>query len=309
MGMYPENDQIVADAVNTDTSACSASEVGFVSIIVPAYNEENGIGDTVEQIRNIMSESIYDYEIILVDDGSTDHTLERARSAGVRVVRHDVNRGYGASLKTGIRAAKGDWIVITDADGTYPNDRIPDLLKYAGEYDMVVGARTGDAARIPLVRRPAKWVLAKLANYLSETRIPDLNSGLRVFRKALVNRFARILPSGFSFTTTITLSSLCNGYRVKYIPIAYYKRTGKSKIKPIRDTYNFFMLIVRTTLYFNPLKVFLPAGFVLGMLGLGKMAHEIFVGGGLAETSVLLVLAAFQTVALGLLADMIDKRL
>ena len=309
MDVYPESDQIMTIEPHPDMPSRPVSEVGFVSIVVPAYNEENGIGDTVEQIRDIMSESVYDYEIILVDDGSTDHTLERARSAGVRVVRHDVNRGYGASLKTGIRAAKGDWIVITDADGTYPNDRIPDLLKYAGEYDMVVGARTGDAARIPLVRRPAKWVLAKLANYLSETRIPDLNSGLRVFRKALVNRFARILPSGFSFTTTITLSSLCNGYRVKYIPIAYYKRTGKSKIKPIRDTYNFFMLIVRTTLYFNPLKVFLPAGFVLGMLGLGKMAHEILIGGGLAETSVLLILAAFQTVALGLLADMIDKRL
>ena len=174
---------------------------------------------------------------------------------------------------------------------------------------MVVGARTGDAARIPLIRRPAKWLLAKLANYLAETQIPDYNSGLRVFRKDVAMRFFKILPSGFSFTTTITLSALCHGYRVKYTPIAYYHRTGHSKIKPIRDTYRFFMLIVRTTVYFNPLKVFMPIGFTLFGLGMIKLVHEIITAGGLAETSVLLLLAAFQTVALGLLADMIDKRL
>ena len=212
-------------------------------------------------------------------------------------------------MKTGIRAANGDWILITDADGTYPHDRIPDLLRHVGDHDMVVGARTGDAARIPLLRRPAKWVLAKLANYLAETRIPDLNSGLRVFRKELALRFARILPSGFSFTTTITLASLCHGYRVKYMPIAYHKRTGRSKIKPIRDTYNFTMLIVRTTLYFNPLKIFMPAGMFLFLAGLGKMAYEVVTAGGVAEMSILLILAAFQTVAIGMLADMIDKRL
>jgi len=280
-----------------------------VTIIIPAVDEEDGISSTIDDVRHTMSASAYDYELIVVDDGSTDQTLQRARACGARVIRHDVNRGYGASLKTGIRAAKGDWIVITDADGTYPNDRIPDLLRYAGEHDMVVGARTGGAAKIPLIRRPAKWVLSKLANYLAETRIPDLNSGLRVFRKSVAQRFDRILPPGFSFTTTITLSSLCHGYRVKYIPIDYYKRTGRSKIKPVRDTINFLMLIVRTTLYFNPLRVFLPAGFIVFLLGVAKLAHEIAIGGGLAETSVLLLLGAFQTVALGLLADMIDKRL
>ena len=283
--------------------------VGMVSIIIPAYDEEEGIIESVNGVRDVMAESHYDYEIIVVDDGSTDKTSERVRSTGSRVVRHDENRGYGASLKTGIRASKGDWIVITDADSTYPADRIPDLLRDAGEYDMVVGARVGGAAKIPLIRRPAKWVLAQVANYLAETKIPDYNSGLRVFRKALAYKFFKILPQGFSFTTTITLCSLCHGFRVKYIPINYFKRKGKSKIHPIKDTYRFFMLIVRTTVYFNPLRVFMPLGIILGTLGMGKLAHEIIVTGGLAETSVLLLLGAFQTIALGLIADMINKRI
>ena len=284
-------------------------ELGMVSIIIPAYNEENAIVETIDQVRDVMSASQYDYELIIVDDGSTDLTGERARKAGARVVDHEENQGYGAGLKTGIVAAKGDWIVITDADGTYPNDRIPDLLSEAGPYDMVVGARVGDAAKIPLIRRPAKWALAQFANFLAETKIPDYNSGLRVFRKDLAKRFFKILPQGFSFTTTITLSSLTNGYRVKYIPIAYYERTGKSKIKPIRDTYRFFMLILRTTVYFNPLKVFMPISFVLFSMGIVKLAHEIYTAGGVAETSIFLILASFQMAALGLLADMIDKRL
>ena len=196
-----------------------------------------------------------------------------------------------------------------DADLTYPADRIPDLLRDAGEYDMVVGARVGSAAKIPLIRRPAKWALSKVANYLAETKIPDYNSGLRVFRKDLALKFFKILPQGFSFTTTITLCSLCHGFRVKYISIDYYKRAGKSKIHPIKDTYRFFMLIVRTTVYFNPLRVFMPIGTVLGTLGMAKLAHEIIVTGGLAETSVLLLLASFQTIALGLIADMINKRI
>lgn len=292
---------------NTDTNI--PKELGLVSIVIPAYNEENAIVETIHQVREVMSASQYDYELIIVNDGSTDKTGEKARQAGARAINHEVNQGYGASLKTGILAAKGDWVVITDADGTYPNDRIPDLLKEAGPNDMVVGARVGDAAKIPLIRRPAKWALAQFANYLAETKIPDYNSGLRVFRKDMAKRFFKILPSGFSFTTTITLSSLTNGYRVKYIPIAYYERTGKSKIKPIRDTYRFFMLIVRTTVYFNPLKVFMPLSFILFSMGIAKMAHEVITAGGLAETSIFLILASFQMAALGLLADMIDKRI
>ena len=309
MDVYHESDQIAAAIALAEEDPMATPDLGLITVIVPAYDEEDAIAETIAQVREAMAGSAYDHELIVVDDGSSDCTAERARALGARVICHDANRGYGASLKTGIRASKGGWIVITDADGTYPNKRIPDLIEHAGENEMVVGARTGDAARIPLIRRPVKWLLAKLANYLAETKIPDYNSGLRVFRKDLALRFFRILPSGFSFTTTITLASLSQGYRVKYVPIAYHKRTGKSKIKPVRDTYNFFMLIVRTVLYFNPLRVFMPAGFALFAMGIAKLIHEIVTGGGIAETSVLLLLAAFQTVALGLLADMIDTRL
>ncbi|MDP6088445.1 MAG: glycosyltransferase family 2 protein, partial [Nitrospinota bacterium] len=159
MDMYPESDQSVAAASLPETPDRPASQIGFVSIVIAAFNEEDGIARTIEDVRRTMSESTHDYEIIIVDDGSEDKTAERTRQAGARLIQHDMNRGYGASLKTGIRAAKGDWIVITDADGTYPNDRIPDLLKYAGENDMVVGARLGGASKIPLIRRPVKWLL------------------------------------------------------------------------------------------------------------------------------------------------------
>ena len=164
-------------------------------------------------------------------------------------------------------------VVITDSDGTYPNDRIPELAAMMTDWDMVVGARTGDEVRVPLVRRPAKWALNMLANVLVETRIPDLNSGLRVFRREVVLRFLPILPNGFSFTTTITLAMLSEGYRVTFVPIDYYARQGRSKIRPVYDTLNFLQLIVRTVLYFNPLRVFLPlslfffgAGLVVGLV-------------------------------------------
>jgi glycosyltransferase involved in cell wall biosynthesis len=304
-----ESEEAVLTLDQDQPSYDETKRIGMVSIVIPAYNEELGIVESVNGVREVMAGSHFDYEIIVVDDGSTDKTSELVRSTGARVVRHEENRGYGAGLKTGIQAAKGDWIVITDADSTYPADRIPDLLRDAGEYDMVVGARVGGAAKIPLIRRPAKWVLAQVANYLAETKIPDYNSGLRVFRKDLALKFFKILPQGFSFTTTITLCSLTHGFRVKYIPIEYFVRKGKSKIHPIKDTYRFFMLIVRTTVYFNPLRVFMPIGAVLGTVGMGKLAHEIIVTGGLAETSVLLLLGSFQTIALGLIADMINKRI
>jgi len=304
-----EGEEAVLTLDRVEPTYEETKSIGMVSIVIPAYNEELGIVESVNGVREVMAKSHYDYEVIVVDDGSTDRTSELVRTTGARVVRHEENRGYGAGLKTGIQAAKGDWIVITDADSTYPADRIPDLLHDAGEYDMVVGARVGGAAKIPLIRRPAKWVLAKIANYLAETKIPDYNSGLRVFRKDLALKFFKILPQGFSFTTTITLCSLTHGFRVRYIPIEYFVRKGKSKIHPIKDTYRFFMLIVRTTVYFNPLRVFMPIGAVLGTLGMGKLAHEIIVTGGLAETSVLLLLGSFQTIALGLIADMINKRI
>ena len=205
-----------------------------------------------------MSGFPYEFEILVVDDGSKDRTAEEARATGVRVVQHRQNRGYGEALKTGIRHARFERIAIIDADGSYPPQEIPRLAALLDDAEMVVGARTGPNAAIPLIRRPAKKALTMLASYLTGVTIPDLNSGLRLFRRALAIEFFDLLPSKFSFTTTITLAALNSGYLVEYVEVDYYARTGKSKIRPIQDTFNFTMLILRMTLIFRPLKVYLP---------------------------------------------------
>lgn len=277
-----------------------------MTILIPAYNEERGIGPVLEQVKQLGLRG----EIIVVNDGSEDHTFESARAIdGIKVLRHDVNRGYGQSLKTGILESTCDVIVITDADGTYPNETIPMLLRFIQSYDMVVGARTGKKVKIPILRRPAKRFLNVLANYLAGVEIPDLNSGLRVFRKDVVREFFHILPAGFSFTTTITLAMLSNGYRVKYVPIDYHQREGKSKINPIRDTLGFTSLIVRTTLYFNPLKVFMPLSGFIVLLAIGLLVYSKFVLQRVMDISVIVLLsAALQIAVIGMLADLIDKR-
>lgn len=278
-----------------------------VAVVIPAFNEEKAIGGVLDGLRDALARSGRPFEIIVVDDGSSDRTAEVARGRGVTVVAHGVNRGYGASLKSGIRASRAPYVMIIDADGTYPSDAVLKLLAAAEQHDMVVGARTGSRVHIPLIRRPAKWLLTRLAIYLSETNIPDLNSGLRVFRRDHALRYFPILPSGFSFTTSITLAMLCNDGRVAYIPIDYEKRTGSSKIRPIHDTLNFFMLILRTILYFNPLKVFIPPSLlILAACGV-SLGWDVFARQDLTEKTLILLFAGVQLLALGLLADMISK--
>jgi glycosyltransferase involved in cell wall biosynthesis len=283
---------------------------GHVSIIIPAYNEIGSITHTIEEIDRVMKSQDYVYEVVVVDDGSTDGTAEMVKNQpSARIIQHPCNRGYGASLKTGIKNARGEIILIIDADSTYPVEKIPLLLSQMNEYDMVVGARTSKDAKIQLVRRPAKWVLSVLANYLSGTRIPDLNSGLRAFKKEIALKFFDILPDQFSFTTTITLGMICNGYTIKYEPIAYHRRVGKSKISPIRDTSNFILLIVRTVMYFNPLKIFLPISLFLAVLGTAMLCYDIFVIRNIGDKTVLLFSMALLIGAIGLLADLIVKKI
>ncbi len=277
-----------------------------VSIVIPAYNETGGIRPTLDRL--LAATRDLDVEILVVDDGSTDDTAAQAEAAGVRVLRHDQNRGYGAALKTGIRNARADVICITDADGTYPNERIPELFALMDRYDMVVGARTGANVAIPLVRKPAKKMLNVLANLLSGQRIPDLNSGLRLFRRSVAEKYMHFLPSGFSFTTTITMAMLNDDYLVKFVPIDYFHREGRSKIRAFRDTYNFVMLILRVTMYFKPLKIFLPVSVLLGLASGASLVYDVNSTMGLSDKTVILSLATGLVFLVGLLADAVANR-
>lgn len=286
-----------------------------VSLIIPCYNEENAIAEVLDQTAKAIEALPVPYEIIVVDDGSKDRTADKVDTERFRLIRHPRNMGYGAALKTGQRAATYDCVFITDADGTYPNERIPELYDLMKDADMIVGARVGENVHIPLARRPAKWFINQLANYLSGHRIPDLNSGFRCVRREVWRHYESLFPNGFSLTTTITLATLVDGLRVKFHPIPYHRRVGASKIKPIRDTLNFIQLIFRTILYFDPLKIFLPISlllFLLGAcLGLGTLALNL---AGVIEhpwdvTTALLILGAIQMLAIGGLADLIVRRL
>jgi glycosyltransferase involved in cell wall biosynthesis len=272
-----------------------------VSVIIPAFNEAGHVADEVREVQRALKDTGWSYEILVVDDGSTDGTAEAAATTGVRVLRRARNRGYGATLKLGVEAARHEWILITDADGTYPASAIPALLELAPSHEMVVGARTGQHVKIPLVRRPAKWFLRWLASYLAGERLPDINSGLRLMRKSLVQRYTHLLPDGFSFTTTITLAAACNGHPVAYHQINYHPRLGKSKIRP-RHAYDFTLLILRTIVFFNPLRVFLPLGSILALAGLAKFAYDV-TRDNLSESAVLALLGALLVWSVGLLAD------
>jgi glycosyltransferase involved in cell wall biosynthesis len=285
-----------------------------LSIIIPVYNERESVEKTVRELVETVSTLPYDTEIIVVNDGSGDGTTETVKrlcGGRVRGIHHPTNRGYGASLKSGIRAARFPHVAITDADGTYPSARIPEMYEQAaaGGCDMIVGARTGAKVHVPLLRRPAKWFLTGLAKYLTGIRIPDLNSGLRIMKKDVVERFLNILPEGFSFTTTITLALFTNGYSVEYVPINYKKRVGRSKIRPVYDTLNFLQLILRTVLYFDPLKIFIPPSVVCMVVSAGLMAYRIFVGSAFAAASIMFFVCGIQLLAIGMIADLVDKRL
>jgi glycosyltransferase involved in cell wall biosynthesis len=272
-----------------------------VTVVIPAYNEGSHVAAQVRAVQETMAQTDWPYEIIVVDDGSKDETAREADSTGARVLRRTKNRGYGAALKLGISRAKYPWILITDADGTYPVEFIPALLALAEHNEMIVGARIGDSVQIPLMRRPAKWFLTKLSSYLAGQRLPDINSGLRLMRRSLVQRYEALLPDGFSFTTTITLSAACNGHSVEYVPINYHARLGESKIRP-RHAYDFTLLILRTILLFNPLKVFIPAGAILFITALAKFTYDTAVR-GLSESLLLTLIGPLVIWAVGLLAD------
>ena len=286
--------------------------VPAVSVLVPAFNEENAIEETITKLNSALGE-LESFELLVIEDGSEDGTLAKLKSLqplfpALRVVEHDRNRGYGAALKTGMRHAHSELIAIIDADGTYPIADLPKLVRMAADYDMVVGARTGENVQYPLIRKIPKYFLRRWINWIVKTNVPDINSGMRVFRKAMGQRFVRILPDGFSFTITITISSIRNNYRVLFEPIDYFERKGKSKIRPIHDTLRFLQIICRTGMYFAPIRILLPVVVVLAVLALGSLGYDIVVLDNLTDKTVLLFSTLLNVSIFTLLADMIDKR-
>jgi glycosyltransferase involved in cell wall biosynthesis len=281
------------------------------SIVIPCYNEFEGIAGTILKIRAAMPAGTL-YRLIVVNDGSTDGTknlLETLLSDGdLHIIEHPRNRGYGAALKSGIRAATTELIAITDADETYPNDRLPELVSLCANYDMVVGARAGRDVTYSKLRAIPKYFLGKWMSWIARQDIPDINSGMRVFKKSVVEKFFGILPDTFSFTVTITLAMLTNFHPVLFTPISYRRRIGKSKIKPIRDTARFILLILRTGVYFAPVRVFGPITLFLLLTASVTLVYDIFVLDDITDTSVLIVLFAINAGMLTLIADMIDKR-
>jgi glycosyltransferase involved in cell wall biosynthesis len=279
-----------------------------VSVVIPAFNEEEGVGPVVAELHDVLERSGIGGEIIVVDDGSSDKTARAAAAAGARVLRHRSNRGYGAALKSGIAAAGNEYVVITDADGTYPSQYIPDMLARLERSDMVVGARIGGNVKIPKIRRPAKWVLNRLANYMVNARIPDLNSGLRAFRRDIVMQYFSILPDQFSWTTTITLAMHCDKYAVEYIPIDYHARKGRSKIVPW-DAGSFAILILRTAMLFRPLRVFIPVVLLCLAYGIIKMSIDMVRDPNISASALLAFVSALIVLLIGMLGDALATRL
>ena len=280
-----------------------------VSVVLPIYNEKGHLRAEIDRIRAALGASRHSYEIIVVDDGSSDGSeTELTTIPGITLITHRRNQGSGAARRTGTTAAHGRVVVWTDVDMTYPNDRIPELVDAMEGWDHVVGWRQSEEGTHKLLRTPAKWVIRKLASYLSETDIKDLNSGLRAFRRDVAMQYVHDLPKGFSCVTTLTMSFLGNGYSVGFFPIDYFPRAGRSKFHWLRDTRRYLLQVVRMTLSYNPLKVFLPVGLALLGLGFVKLgfdwAERDF---RLAANTLLIFFAALQVIAVGLVADLVVR--
>ncbi|MFC1727915.1 glycosyltransferase family 2 protein [Nanoarchaeota archaeon] len=274
-----------------------------ITFIIPCYNEHPKVlQKTIDDLKKGLDKITY--ELIVVNDGSTKHEYSKIKHA--KLISHKQNKGYGASLKTGIKNSKYSWIGIADSDGTYPVKDFPKLIKHMSDNDMVVGLR--DKKGVPLLRKFPKLILRKLASFLANYKIPDLNSGMRLFKKDIALKFWKLFPEGFSFTSTITMACLTNGYDVKYVPIDYYKREGDSSISPIKDTIRFFNLVLRLTLYFNPVRFFIPLATLFFALFIWRGLRDYLLQGSFGGLTLVLFFMAFQTFFFGLLAEIINKK-
>jgi glycosyltransferase involved in cell wall biosynthesis len=288
----------------------------YVSIILPCFNEQDHVTAEVERICAAMDASGYPYELLAYDDASTDETLARLHEAAPRfpqlqIVSFHRNGGSGTVRRIGTQQARGEIVVWTDADMSYPNDRIPELvqlLEKDATIDQVVGARTSEQGTHKLLRVPAKWFIRKLAEALTNAQIPDLNSGLRAFRRQVALPYLRLLPPGFSCVTTITIAFLSNQHEVRYVPIEYAKRAGTSKFRFVRDAYRYILQVLRMVMYFNPLKVLMPVALVLLAVGIGKGVYDMVRHPlGFAINTILIFVTGLIIASMALLADLIVR--
>lgn len=285
------------------------NRIDFLSVVIPAYNEEKAIAGTLDGINAVLRASGIKYEIVVVNDGSTDKTGEILRSCpGIIMIDRKANRGYGFSLREGIEKATSDWILIVDADSTYPLEDIPVLAHEAEQYDMVVGERSKGQVSMGLFNRIAKYILKLLIYLLTYNWITDINSGFRLFRKQLALKYSNVFPDGFSFTTTLTLVSVIEKYRIRFVPVNYFKRAGKSHIKPLRDFFSFVILVLRIVTYFKPLRFFLPLSFSFLVLSVIRALRDIVVANGIGSLAILLFIVSVQSFFFGLLSDLIVMR-
>jgi len=301
------------------TPESAPTEREGISCVIPVYNEAEAVARTVIDVEAALVDIGRPWEIVLVDDGSSDGSYQAATesqaasasTSRIHVLRHEINRGYGAAIKTGLRAAANPWILIIDADGTYPPAEIAKLttaLDNAPSADMIVGQRTQTLATDGFFRLQGKRILMATANFLSGVKIPDLNSGLRLMRKQSLERYRPLLPDGFSLTTSITLALLCSGGYVRYVPIDYLHRVGESKIRPVRDMTNFIALIARTITYFNPLKVYIPLAVTLIILAILTIVLSKTFGGQVMDvTALFLFVGGLQMLLIGVVADLVLK--
>ena len=287
-----------------------------VTVVLPCYNEQNHVVNEIERITEALDQSSLRYELLVIDDCSTDQTLEtvqqaQARFPYLRVMPFHRNSGSGTARRVGTNQARGDIVVWTDADMTYPNERIPEFVELLAKdpsIDQVVGARTSEQGTHKILRIPAKWFIRKAAERLSGARIPDLNSGFRAFRRDVALPYLRLLPSGFSCVTTITMAFLHNGHEIRYVPIEYGKRSGRSKFHFVRDAYRYILQVLRMVMYFNPLRVLMPAALWLVMIGFGKAVYDVVAHPvRISNNTVVIFMTGMIIGAVALLADLIVK--
>ena len=280
-----------------------------VTIVLPVHDEAGHLRAELERITESMDASALTWELLVVDDGSTDGSTDIARAFDrCRVIRTERNRGAGTARRIGTEAARGRIVVWSDADMSYPNDRIPELVAALGDADHVVGARTSEQGTLKLFRVPAKWMIRRLASYLTRTRIPDLNSGFRAFRRDVALQYTHQLPPGFSCVTTITMAFLMNGYRVDFVPIEYETRAGRSKFHWLRDTRRYALQVIRMMLSYDPLRVMLPLATALGVVFAAKLGYDLVDKDFRpAANTLLLGFAVLQVLVVGLLADLVVR--